>query len=309
MHKYKGKEYDFIFTIFDDTDNATIENIKPVYDCLYKNKIFITKSVWPKNVKIGNNFTGDSLEDKKYLSFILGLKEKGFEIALHNVGSGQFIREEIIDGVDKYKECIGEYPNIHVNHSANSDNIYWGEVRFIFPFNYIYSFFNKKTYYGEIENSPFFWGDIVKKHIKYIRSHTFYDINTIKSDPYMPYIENRKSKYSNFWFSSTDALNLNSFNNMVSSNNIDKLIYENGISIIYTHFASGFVKNGQLNKEFETNIEYLSSKNGLFIPVSELLDLLLEKKYYKNLTISSFEKFKLDFRFFYQRIIKKLLEY
>ncbi|MBL0686546.1 MAG: hypothetical protein JJV94_01795 [Sulfurospirillum sp.] len=306
MYKYKNKEYDFIFTIFDDTDNSTIENIKPVYNYLYKNKIFITKSVWSKEVKNGNNFTGDSLENEDYLNFILELKKKGFEIALHNVGSGQFVREEIIEGVEKYKELIDEYPNIHVNHSSNSDNIYWGGVRFMFPFNYIYTFFNKKRYYGEIEDSPFFWGDIVKKHIKYVRSHTFYDINTIKSDPYMPYIENSKSKYSNFWFSSTDALDITNFNTMVSPNNIDKLIDENGISIIYTHFASGFVKDGQLDKEFKKNIEYLSSKNGLFIPISKLLDFLLEKKYYKNLTISNFEKFKLDFRFFYQRVMRKL---
>lgn len=36
----------FYFSIIDDTDDATYENIKPVYDFLYDKDIFITKTVW-----------------------------------------------------------------------------------------------------------------------------------------------------------------------------------------------------------------------------------------------------------------------
>ena len=36
----------FRFSIIDDTDDATLENIKPVYDFLHKKKIYITKTVW-----------------------------------------------------------------------------------------------------------------------------------------------------------------------------------------------------------------------------------------------------------------------
>ena len=33
----------FYFTIIDDTDDATLENIKPVYDFLYEKKIFLRR--------------------------------------------------------------------------------------------------------------------------------------------------------------------------------------------------------------------------------------------------------------------------
>ena len=36
----------FAFTIIDDTDYATIENIKPVYDFLYDAGLKTTKTVW-----------------------------------------------------------------------------------------------------------------------------------------------------------------------------------------------------------------------------------------------------------------------
>ena len=84
----------FNFTIIDDTDDATLENIKPVYDFLYEKKIFITKTVWvyPPRDK---HSKGDSLQRPEYLKYIKELSDKGFEIALHNVGSGDYTRDEI----------------------------------------------------------------------------------------------------------------------------------------------------------------------------------------------------------------------
>ncbi len=95
---------------------------------------------------------------KKYLGFILDLKKKGFEIALHNVGSGSYLRNEIKKGIEEFRDKIGNYPSTHVNHSANFDNIYWGAKRFQFPFNILYDFFNNKKYYGDERDPPsFFW--------------------------------------------------------------------------------------------------------------------------------------------------------
>ena len=39
-------EKKFAFTIFDDTDLATVQNVKPIYDLLYQLGIITTKSVW-----------------------------------------------------------------------------------------------------------------------------------------------------------------------------------------------------------------------------------------------------------------------
>ncbi len=49
---------------------------------------------------------------------------------------------------------------------------------------------------------------------------------------------------------------------------------ENGVCIMYTHFANGFVEAGQLNERFCTLMRRLAAKNGWFVPVGELLDYL-----------------------------------
>ncbi len=116
----------FAFTIFDDTDESTIDNIRPVYDFLRKIGIITTKSVWPLPTKEHHLYSsGDSLADHAYCTYIQALRKDGFEIALHNVGSGCYVRPEIIKGFEVFKEKLGDYPTIHVNHSSNRDNIYW----------------------------------------------------------------------------------------------------------------------------------------------------------------------------------------
>ena len=37
----------FAFTILDDTDDATVENVRPVYDLLTELGFRTTKTVWP----------------------------------------------------------------------------------------------------------------------------------------------------------------------------------------------------------------------------------------------------------------------
>ena len=136
---------DFIFTIFDDTDNATIESVKPVYDLLYKLGFKTTKSVWAIRIPESERYSGETLDDPYYLEFIKKLIKKGFEIAIHNVTSGDVRREEIKKGLKSFYNKIGYYPNIQVNHSLNNDNIYWGPKRFVFPMNVSLSFRDRLT--------------------------------------------------------------------------------------------------------------------------------------------------------------------
>ena len=100
---------DFAFTIIDDTDEATVNNLIPIYNFLYKLKIFATKTVWIEPSR--DKFTGDYLKQKNYLDFILDIKKKGYEIAFHGVGSGDYQRKEILEGLEFYKENLGSYPN------------------------------------------------------------------------------------------------------------------------------------------------------------------------------------------------------
>src|SRR5664280_877850 len=104
----------FAFTVFDDTDNSTIENVKPVYDLLHKLHFRTTKSVWVFDPR--GRCTGQSLSDPVYLAWVKDIQSKGFEIGLHNVGDGDYLRKEIIDGIELFHQLLGVYPKIHTNH-------------------------------------------------------------------------------------------------------------------------------------------------------------------------------------------------
>ena len=185
----------FAFTVFDDTDNATVANVKPIYDLLHSCGIKTTKSVWVYRSR--GFFKGSSLQDAEYLSFINELQDQGFEIGLHNVGDGIFTRQEIRDGLDLFKEKIGYYPRIHANHASNPDNLFWREKRFEWPISLMYKILSRRKAErgGESPISNYFWGDFAKQHIRYIRNLTFNGINTIASDPKMPYQINRTAEF------------------------------------------------------------------------------------------------------------------
>lgn len=299
----------FGFTIIDDTDFATVENIKPVYDYLSINGFKTTKTVWIYPCR--DNFKGQSLADNNYLDFIRQLSDKGFEIASHGAGSGIFNREEILASLEDFKDKIGYYPKIFINHESNSDCIYWGSKRFFSVFNFLYCFarqiLGKKHIVcgGSEPKSISFWGDICKDKIKYIRNYTFNDINTIKNDKYMPYLVKRKTKFSNFWFSSSDGGNCKEFCHLLSKKNIDRLERENGLCIVYTHFAYDFFKDGKLDTEFTNCIDYLVKKNGYYVPASKILDYLKDSQS-KIVYLNSFSEFIYNIRWFKDRVIKEL---
>lgn len=106
---------------------------------------------------------GDSLQRPEYLKFIKELKDKGFEIGIRNIGSGDYTRDEVIKSIEEFKAKPGEYPKIHVNHSYNKDSIYGEYKRFNYPNNVLV----KKVYpqcsgvfQGDIFNSKYLWEDI-----------------------------------------------------------------------------------------------------------------------------------------------------
>ena len=296
----------FIFTIIDDTDDSFCPQINEIYDVLQKNGLRTTKTLWVYPVRDSERSKGECLQDEEYRKFVLNLKKKGFELGLHNVGSGDYKREEIIKGLAEYEEILGEKPNIHVNHSYNPDNIYCGPKRFSFPFNiivkYLYSSYN--NFSGEIKKSRHYWADIHKKFIKYSRNYEIDDINTLKHNPYMPYRDKKYDKYCNYWYSSTFAPNQWMFNHIVTKKSIDKLEREGGVCILYTHLGY-YYKNGQVDQGFKEMISYIGKKKtGLFLPVSEVLDILNEQKKKNKIKeyLPSFKKFLLEFNSLKTRI-------
>lgn len=302
----------FYFSIIDDTDDATYENIKPVYDFLYEKGILITKTVWVYPV-VDKNSSGDCLQRTKYADYMIELHKRGYEIGLHNVGSADYdspyTREKIIEGLKQFKEILGFYPSICVNHSYNPDSVYGGYKRFNFPFSFIvrklYPQY-ERTFYGEVEGSKYFWGDKYKELIKYSRNHECGDINTVAFDKYMPYIDPNRNKYANYWYSATFAPNQNVFNHLITPESIARLEKIGGCCILFTHLGY-YYKNGKLDPGFVKRIEMLASNpNGVYMPVTQTLDAIVEKRCKAGKkpypVISTFDKFCLEFKHLLTRL-------
>ena len=292
----------FAFTVVDDTDGATVKNIQPVYDYLYEKGILTTKTCWVYPVR-DKVYTGQCLQDADYREYLKLMQERGFEIGFHNAGSGGFKREETLAALEEFKACFGAYPSMHINHSNNVENLYWGKNRFSGPVRMVYALKQKNVRsLGTEPDSEYFWGDFSKVHFKYIRNRTFNGLNTLKEDPRLVYKETGKQQYANYFFSSSDGMRLAPFLKLLSKENIDALVREHGCAIVYTHFAYDFVdEDGVLSEDFKKAIDYLAAQDGWFVPAGKLLDYILADREYKP---SKLYESKMDLKWFMERLKK-----
>ena len=93
----------------------------------------------------------------------------------------------------------------------------------------------------------------------------------------MPYHDPERP-YVNHWFASTEGPHVDSFVGTLSEPKQDRFEADGGACIMYTHFGAGFVADGRIDARFERLMRRLSAKNGWFVPVTTLLDFLLEAK-------------------------------
>ena len=266
----------FAFTVFDDTDLSTVENVSPIYRLLAELGMHTTKSVWPLASVPGARFGGSSLQDSKYRDFILQLKEQGFEIALHNVRNHDAQRELVEEGFEIFRDILGDYPRAHANHSSNRENIYWGAARFSRAVGVLYRLATRSRgwpFEGHVEDSPYFWGDICRSRVEYVRNLVFSEINLNRINPSMPYHDQHRP-YVNLWFSASNGPDAATFCATLGEANQDRLEAESGVCIMYTHFACGFCGDGKVEPRVEQLLRRLANKNGWFVPVSTLLDYL-----------------------------------
>jgi hypothetical protein len=275
-----GKQ--FAFTVFDDTDSATLANVGPVYDMLADLGFHTTKSVW---VRAGDpnrgSLAGQTCEDPDYLEWLFGLQSQGFEIAWHNATWHGSLREETRAGLEKFAQLFGHYPLSAANHTGVEESIYWADARLTGPRKWLYNVLtrckNKGKYRGHVEGDKYFWGDLCREKIKYFRNFTYRGINTLAECPFIPYYDPLKP-YVNHWFISSDGHNLAAFNRCLCEEQQDRLEAEGGACVMYTHFAKDFCVNGRLDSRFQELMTRLSRKNGWFVPAATLLDYLLEQR-------------------------------
>jgi hypothetical protein len=157
---------------------------------------------------------------------------------------------------------------------------------------------------GEQEGSKYFWGDVCRDVIQYVRNFTFDQLNLFELDRGMPY-HVADTPYVNFWFSTADAPDVVAFNRLVSPRRVDMLAEAGGVCIVSTHFGKGFVKDGRVNPETEGLLRYVADQAGWVVPVSELLDRLRGAG--RGRTLSRGELARLELRFLTGRIRRRRL--
>jgi hypothetical protein len=264
----------FAFTVVDDTDMATVANVKPVYDLLHELGMRTTKTLWTLEATRPNPYDGSqTAQDPRYREFLSELQARNFELALHGVRQHSSPREDIERGLGEFSELFGQGPRMHINHFTNDDNVYWGAARVsgaITSAAYKLAASTPASQ-GHQEGSRYFWGDICRDQIDYVRSFTVRETNLDNLATPLAYVDPERP-FVNGLFLSTEGGELPSFLEAISEQNQDQLADNGGVCIMYTHFGAGFVENDQLNGRFESLMRRLAGLGGWFPTASELLD-------------------------------------
>lgn len=267
----------FAFTIFDDTDLATLENVAPVYELLRRLGLRTTKSVWALKGDGTPRIGGLTCEDPDYLAWTLELQASGFEIGSHGGTYVTSPRDQVIHSMERFRELYGHYPLSLANHSGCAESIYWGADRVSgvnrLAYNVMTRFSRRGAFRGHREGDPLFWGDVCQAKVRYVRNFTYADINTLAACPMMPYHDPERP-YVNHWFASSEGAEVNTFNRCLSEANQDRLEAQGGACIMYTHFACGFFSDRKMNRRFKGLMERLARKNAWLVPVTTMLDYL-----------------------------------
>jgi hypothetical protein len=295
----------FAFTVFDETDCATVANVRPVYDFLAGCGFRTTKSVWVVDGDPNRGrFVGQSCDNPEYRQWVLDLQKRGFEIAFHNCTWHGSHRDAICTGLDRFAQLFGHDPVTAANHTGVEEGIYMAEARLsgwrVPLYNFLTGFRNRGKYRGHLEGDPYFWGDICKARIKYFRNFVYRDINTLKACPIMPYHDLNRP-YVNYWFAASDGARPKQFIGCVSEKAQDRLEEEGGACIMYTHLARGFLEGKRLMPRFQSLMQRLAAKNGWFVPAETLLEYLMQVKGPHE--ISDRERRRLECKWFWEKLL------
>lgn len=262
---------------------TTLVNGPPVYDVLTDLGLLITKSVWPVAPAGPPRTGGSTCAEPDYVRWVLELQAAGHEIGYHNASDHPSTRDQTIAAIDRFAELFGHDPRIGADHSANTETMYGGPLRLSGPRSWLYekgasiTHPKRRSASGHDPSSPYFWGDVLRDRIDYWRSFTFTDINLLRASPQVPYHDPDRP-FVNWWFTSNHAPNRESFLDLVSPENLDRLEAEGGLCIVYTHFGLDFAPDGDLDRRFGPAMEALAARDGWFAPVSEVLDHLRQQE-------------------------------
>jgi hypothetical protein len=273
----------FAFTIMDDTDVATVENVQPIYRLLERLGMRTTKTVWAEACPEGSpNFgTSQTLDDPEYRAFAQDLQQRGFEIAFHGATMETSTRERTIAALERFRSTFGDYPRVHANHAYNRENLYWGGARIDLPeLRLLWRLLDARPsdhYRGHCGDSPYWWGDLCARHVTYVRNLTFNTLNVAGVNPSMPYHDPARPLVR-WWFSAADAEDADEFSELLGDDQQERLEREGGVCIVATHLGKGFAVDGRVHPLAARRLEALARRDGWFPTVGDLLDWLRARR-------------------------------
>ena len=229
------------FCITDDTDTATLDSVRAVYDTLHEHGVFATKTVWafPPEEPCGvpglppSIQRGVTLADRGYRDYCASLAQRGFELTLHGATAGNNTRERTLRGFAALDEIAPRSP-VFICHAKNAENPYWqqhvvarGPLRSI-----LNGYAGQHRCSGEVPASPYFWGDVCLDRVRYIRLLRTRRIDTLAANPSMPYFE-REKPFVRGWFSATKR----SFRDVTADAALTALESAWGVCVLYQYMC------------------------------------------------------------------------
>jgi hypothetical protein len=214
-------------------------------------------------------------------------------------------RERTRRGLEFLEHEFGARPRLYANHGENRENLYWGAKRFHTPVLRSLlgaaRFGRGGRFSGEDPDSPYFWGDLCRERIDYVRSFTFSSLNVCETSPRSPY-RLSTTPYVKSWFCTADASDVEIFRRRVTREAVDRLEEVGGACILSTHLGKYFVRDGRVDPEVDERLRYIAGKRGWFVPVSTLLDHLRERASEGKRPLGVAELARLEIRFLVDRL-------
>lgn len=267
------------FCITDDTDTAELATVRPVYDAMAAHGLTATKTVWafPPAEPCGipglpaSILRGVTLADPDYLDYCRELGRRGCEISLHGASAGNNRRETIVRAFELLDRHFPPAA-VYICHAKNADNPYWQEkVVARGPLRALLArTVGPHRCSGEDPASPYFWGDICRERVRYIRLMRTTRINTLAVNPSMPYHEVEKP-WVRHWFSATKR----SFRDCTTDAALETLVRERGACVLYQYLCRYADPRGGVRPAFQAGLERLAGRRDVWVaPAGRVLDRL-----------------------------------
>ena len=227
------------FTITDDTDASELPAVRAVYDVLAAHRVRVTRTVWafrpeepcgipPMPAQMQRGIT---LEDPDYLRYCERLGAEGFEICLHGATAGNN-RRALIERA--FAQLDRHFPRAwtYICHAKNADNPYWQEQAVPRgPLRWAVSgFVHAYRCSGEDPASPYFWGDLCRERVRYIRLYRTRQPNVLAVNPSLPYFEPEKP-FVRGWFTACKR----SFTHVTRHEVLGALERDWGLCVLYQY--------------------------------------------------------------------------